>query len=152
MEHEEAPAKRGPILYDLSNAKDDFPWTRYFGDPELGHMDFVPKGWGDILHEGLLEMDDILCEPDVAERICIAQVKEKFETLRFYIEKTWPDLDECDDMLEARVDKAMRELGQVIERMTVETAKVCVFCGTREDVHLRRGWVHYSCSACEGQR
>ena len=32
MEHEEALAKRGPTLYDLSNAKNDFPWSRYFGD------------------------------------------------------------------------------------------------------------------------
>lgn len=108
-------------------------------------MEDLPEGWGDVIHDGLVRIDAILREHDAADKMYIAQVKEKFGTLRFYYDILG------EDGLPVYRDEApwTVELFNAVRDMETSTGKVCCFCGTREGLRWRSGWVHLSCDACE---
>ena len=89
---------------------------------------FPPDGWLDLvveLHRKLL--------PNPNYRI--AQVKEKFGGLRFYV-------DGLTDAEQELVDAAEQE-----------SYGICQQCGSRDDVEMRNyGWYATLCAACSGAK
>lgn len=140
-------------MYDLTQAKDDFPWTRVgnsdiepWRDADEGWFDHLPKGWGDVIHRGLETMDAILARDDATGRLHIAQAKEKFGTLRLYVDVT----DEQGLPIHGIDQPWVAELMDAIYEMEAATSRVCCNCGTSEHLRWRRGRVHLSCDECEG--
>lgn len=147
-------------MYDLEKAKDDFPWTRVTYnkvEPWLeigsGWFDDMYEGWGDIIHKGLTEIDAVLRDEDACAKIVIAQVKEKFGGLRMYVDLIYDDvyLASEDEETIRRGQRWVKRLFDTIHRMENETETVCCWCGTKENLAWRRGWIHLSCDACEAK-
>jgi hypothetical protein len=139
-------------MYDLSKAKDDFPWTRVRDNSvepwlEIGEGWFndVLPGWGDVIHDGLVKIDALLKEHCATERIVIAQVKEKFGQLRFYYDV----LGEGGHFAYEDEEPWLRELFDIVQEMESATGEVCCYCGTRDNLSWRHGWIHVSCDDCE---
>lgn len=142
------------VMYDLKQAKTDFPWTMVkdnsvepWREHNEGWFDHgIPQGWGDVIHRGLTEIDKILERFDARDRIAIAQVKEKWGSLRFYFDLFAPD-GEC-----VYADNECYSLVyDAVTKMEDETATVCCYCGTTENVECYGGWAHYACEDCEGK-
>lgn len=139
-------------MYDLDNVSRDFPWTAVpregapvepWREPGSNWFDELPKGWGDVIHAYLLRLDELVRRNSWT--IYVAQVKEKYGTLRFYVdifdaEGAHCPLDSSDDV---------RRFYELIREMESETGRVCCLCGTREDIRCYGGWVHYACRTCE---
>ncbi|MBP3883940.1 MAG: hypothetical protein J6D54_03250 [Olsenella sp.] len=80
--------------------------------------------------------------------IYVAQVKEKYGTLRFYVDVLDAEglpyyADSCDDV---------SSFYKLVNEMESETGRVCCYCGTRENVRCYGGWIHYACPSCEARR
>ncbi|MBP3893639.1 MAG: hypothetical protein J6D34_06305 [Atopobiaceae bacterium] len=139
-------------MYDLNNVAHDFPWTAVpnqgspvepWRNPGSNWFDELPEGWGDVIHAYLLQLDMLVRRN--RWYIYVAQVKEKFGTLRFYV-----------DILDAEglpcyADSAedVKRFYELVHEMESETGRVCCHCGTREDVRCYGGWIHYACPSCE---
>jgi len=139
-------------MYDLNYVSRDYPWTvvpregasvEPWRDPGTNWFDGLPKGWGDVIHTYLLQLDMLVRRN--RWNIYVAQVKEKFGTLRFYV-----------DILDAEglpcyADSAedVKRFYELVHEMESETGRVCCRCGTREDVRCYGGWIHYACPSCE---
>ena len=139
-------------MYDLNYVSRDFPWTvvpregtsvEPWRDPGTNWFDGLPKGWGDVIHTYLVQLDELVNRNGWS--IYVAQVKEKFGTLRFYadvfdangIPCPWGSSDDID------------RFHELIREMESETGRVCCYCGARENVRCYSGWIHYACPSCE---
>jgi hypothetical protein len=91
-------------------------------------------GWYWIINHlcrALQERTDDFGEP----QIVASQVKEKFGTLRFY------------------VNSASEEQYSLIRFTEMLSGSVCEECGTMADVSLRKGgWIVTLCDPCDGKR
>jgi hypothetical protein len=101
---------------------------------------FNPKPYciGYELEEQWVSIIDKMCKnmmkyykanPEIPIQRCV-QMKEKFGTLRFY--------------LEAYTD----ELGKIIRKAEIATTKICQFCGSKNNVKPTQPWVRYLCKEC----
>ena len=140
-------------MYDLKQAAVDFPWTRVKGYAPVepwredgdSWFDDLLEGWGDVIHEYLLKIDKTLDEYGVKDKIVLAQVKEKFGLCRVYFDITE---DGESVFLEKYID-AYEAIRDLFEDMEHATSEVCCYCGIRDDLHWRNGWIHVSCDECE---
>lgn len=139
-------------MYDLENAAQDFPWTAVSEDgapaepwrpPKSNWFIGIPKGWGDVIHEYLSKLDALVQRNRWS--VHIAQVKEKFGTLRFYVDILDAEGFVCYERPSGDVELFFK----IAREMEEATAEVCFNCGTRENVECYGGWVHYACPACE---
>jgi hypothetical protein len=65
----------------------------------------------------------------------IAQIKEKFGGLRFY------------------VDNANEKQDQLINQAEVDSYKICEFCGTRDEVKTAgKSWIKTLCEKCREEK
>ena len=142
-------------MYDLDNVARDFPWTavpdggapvELWRAPESNWFSEIPPGWGDVIEKYLKRLDKLVKRNNW--NIYVAQVKEKFGTLRFYVDILGDDSfpqysDENPDI---------RAFYDIIHEMEAETGEVCCDCGTRDDVKCYGGWIHYACPTCEKKR
>jgi len=92
----------------------------------------VGSGWFDIIWELSLKLENFLKHnPDFSE--CRAfQVKEKFGTLRFYLEGPYSDLMEA-----------------YIRDAEIKSAHVCETCGQAGELQTVRGWIVTICDSCK---
>lgn len=145
-------------MYNLEKAKDDFPWTRMSDqdvidwgiadmlsedDTPIGWFDGMPPGWGNIIHDGLAKIDAIITDSACDVHLHVEQVKEKFGTLRFYV--GFLDKDE-EPVYDTEWAQRIRN---ITHEMETETEDVCCFCGRKDGIKWRHGWVHLSCDECE---
>lgn len=80
----------------------------------------VPEGWRAILHKGFEEMFVLGWDGG------IRQIKEKFGSLRLYVQN------------------GSNELEEIISRMEEETENVCSVCGAPK-TKTANGWIRYYC-------
>jgi len=84
-------------------------------------------GWMDVLRKAFTEMKE------VAERngynTKITQVKEKYGTLRIYLDADFDDFD------------------HIIQRAEKESSETCELCGKPGEL-VNDGWYHTFCSEC----
>lgn len=141
-------------MYDLRNVTRDFPWASVssHGSPvepwrNSGSNWFseLPEGWGDVIHEYLLQLDALVRRNEWD--IVVVQVKEKYGSLRFYVNILCDNGTSCPS---GSSDDANRFF-ELIDEMESETELVCCHCGTRENVRCYGGWMHYSCPECEAR-
>ena len=144
--------ERDAAVYDLDNAAHDFPWTAVSKAgapveprraPKFNWFAGIPRGWGDVIHEYLTQLDALVQRNHWS--IHIAQVKEKFGTLRFYVDI----LDEEGFACHEDSPGDVRQFFKLVREMESATAEVCFDCGTHENVECYGGWIHYACPACE---
>lgn len=86
----------------------------------------VGPGWALILtklHEDLIKLD-----PEYR----VAQVKEKFGSLRVY------------------VDTYSREVEDRIDKAEAQSCHVCEFCGAKGELRNDRSWLKTLCDVCNG--
>ena len=88
----------------------------------------VGEGWRPLV-EKLVQ--DIVA---IDTTVCISQIKEKFGTLRFYI-------NGGNDAVYDLIDKAEQESGEICEE-----------CGTKEGVTTEGGWILTLCKKCRKSR
>ena len=105
----------------------DFPTV--FKDGQAGPD--VGPGW---IKEILRPLCQKLVELGVGPDFAVAQVKEKYGTLRFY------------------VYGATDEQFAAISAAEVESAEVCEECGSREHVTTEGGWLKTLCATCRDER
>lgn len=89
------------------------------------------SGWYDLIRD--------TCEKIMAlnppEDFSFDQVKEKWGGLNIYTNSSIDELDE------------------IIDKAYLESFKICEFCGTRENVKLRKGgWMRVLCDSCQETR
>lgn len=145
-------------MYDLKKVESDFPWAlegRLLDDPRnnpgYNSFEYLPQGWGDVIQKHLLLLEKILTDYNIIDRICVAQVKEKYGTLRFYydlVPLSFKDDNNKEDINEIP-EAARKAVNQCVNDLENATQNICCYCGTTDNVTCRDGWVHYSCDACE---
>lgn len=125
--------------------KEDFP--QIFADL----YDCTPQescmAWGVAVGDGWYDLIYKLCEDIMAlnppENFKVAQVKEKFGGLRFYIAF-------CS---ENKLSENMSEIERLIDVAEEESFKICECCGSREEVttDLPRigSWIQTLCKKCK---
>lgn len=87
------------------------------------------SGWFEIIYEASLKINNIIKTKNLSCKV--AQVKEKFGTLRYYMDSTTDEIQE------------------IIKDAEVKSELTCEFCGTFENVKLRKGgWVKTLCNEC----
>jgi hypothetical protein len=94
------------------------------------------------------------------------QVKEKFGTLRFYIDTNLPAIDEVDadismlqlgtapspaGFMEFRPVASIEKIRDLVRAAEMKSAKICETCGQAGELR-KGGWWHVSCDACETTR
>lgn len=84
----------------------------------------VGEGWRPLVEK--LAQDIACIDKDVE----VSQIKEKYGTLRFYI------------------DSGNDEVYGLIEKAEQESGKICENCGTREGVTTAGGWLLTLCGRC----
>lgn len=93
----------------------------------------IEEHWIPIIDKMCQEMMDYYEKnPDVPIQRCV-QMKEKFGTLRFYLEAYTKELD------------------IIINKAEKSTSKICLKCGSKDDVKPTKGWIKYLCKECTNQ-
>lgn len=98
---------------------------------------YVGDGWFNLLfltcERIQVQIDNYISDAEYKEQIYAVQIKEKFGTLRFYLNKDNPAIRGIVDMAEAYSRVVCEECGNVGKK-TISTNKVVrTFC----DVHLK---------------
>ena len=84
------------------------------------------RGWMDLIKPLVQRCNE--------EGVRIEQIKEKFGTLRFY------------------VDSASEELYDAIHAAELASASICQYCGQPGKQKVIRGWVYTMCGPCETEK
>jgi len=98
---------------------------------------WLPQGWVPVIEKQLPVLEAIRVRTGLP--VQIAQIKEKFGGLRFYMES----LD----------NSIYVEVHDIIDEMEKETEKTCETCGSKEKVSLDAkpgSWVRTKCEKCRG--
>jgi hypothetical protein len=101
-------------------------------------------GWQPILYKLCTDIEHTLDFYKIPkDQFVVAQVKEKFGTLRFYWEFREGTRDD-------RKELASSQIHDLVRSAEDKTAKTCEFCG--QPGKLRSGgWVKCTCDSCEDQ-
>ena len=104
---------------------------------KLGYcMSDLPEGWHDLVDNLCQELSQI---PGWKFDF-VAQVKEKFNSLRFYVDL--PPKDEQEIALDA--DK----INSLIDASEEEAFRTCPTCGSKDDVRIRQPQNRRLCKGC----
>lgn len=87
-------------------------------------------GWKEIIQPILDYVDNYNIDKSEEERITISQIKEKFGTLRVY------------------VNNGTEELREIIRNAEHESSITCEFCGSKENIGHTLGWITTCCEKC----
>ena len=107
-----------PALFSGQDPREPFPMFGF----ECG------DGWFELLKE-CIENIKAICERD-GLNVKTRQIKEKYATLRFYIDNHFHDIDEA------------------IEHAERRSAETCEACGQPGIIRKKGYWVYVSCEAC----
>lgn len=98
---------------------------------------WLPQGWVPIIEKQLPVLEAIRVQTGLP--VQIAQIKEKFGGLRFYMEA-------LDELIFAKINS-------IIDDMEREASQTCEVCGSKEKVtaDARQGyWIRNKCEKCHG--
>jgi hypothetical protein len=106
-------------------------FTQYFIDKYSKNIPYgfyieCGEGWKELLEKAF----EIIKDKDIQ----VAQIKEKFGTLRFYTEPHNYDIQ------------------TEIYKIEDESASVCESCGSRENVTREGSWIKTFCKSCREKR
>lgn len=92
--------------------------------------------WGIEANDGWFSLIDKMCqkimEVDINKEVRFEQVKEKYATLRVYLESY-----------------NIEEVEKIIEEAEIESSKTCEFCGKKRGAKLRKeDWLVTLCNKC----
>lgn len=91
----------------------------------------VGQGWWPLLHNLCQKIQNLIDQnPAAYQDLMVTQIKEKYGTLRFYL--NWET----------------EEISQLIQEATIESAKICEVCGKPGRLRTTRGWQLTLCDAC----
>lgn len=115
---------------NLDKLKSEFDF--FYGYPNYD-SDFCfecEDGWYELLHQLCLDIQ----AANPPENFCVVQVKEKFGTLRFY------------------VDNSNKEIDDLIHEAEMKSSSICEYCGSTEKIETRadkgKYWIRTLCSEC----
>ena len=93
---------------------------------------FPGDGWFDLIYKLSEKLEKLILDLPEAERksCCASQVKEKFGTLRFYM------------------DGATDEMYDLVGKAENESGKICEDCGKPGNICVRGGWWATRCPEC----
>jgi hypothetical protein len=128
-----------PILYRDRNLPDT---------QSLVCFGFPGDGWFKLIKELSEEFELLNNTPDCPYYVTAAQMKEKFGTLRFYINL----IEKEDSRYRQESDKIWRDIIYSIESSAeLKSSFTCEICG--EYGELRKGgWLRTLCNKCENKR
>lgn len=106
--------------------REEFP--ALFNDVYIG----INDGWFDLLYE-LARDIQYICEDKDIEVPDVIQIKEKFGTLRFYINS---------------MDEDINKVISIAER---KSSKICENCGKKGEQRTG-GWIKTLCDKCNNER
>lgn len=90
-------------------------------------------GWFDLIMECSLKLEALNVTLPEDERFTVAQIKEKFGGLRYYLD-----------------GKPNEQAYAIIQEAENKADKTCAQCGSEKNVHTRSDrWVYTICDACE---
>ena len=95
---------------------------------------FPGDGWFHLLHELSSKLEPLIAAQPENERAVAAQVKEKFGTLRFYL------------------DYGTEEMEALIREAQAKSAVTCERCGVRGENRSNGGWLKTLCDWCHERR
>lgn len=106
---------------------------------EFTELDNLPKGWrkcfGLAICEELNELFKTSSTKDFNEKYRIAQIKEKYGSLRWYDNGVPCDIESKYDM--------------IIGKYTELSAQTCIVCGKKCKIKNFNGWYEPICDECE---
>lgn len=100
----------------------------------------VGDGWFNIVDKmcnSLLKLNNIQREKDLDNHCLLSQVKEKFGTLRVYV----------DIYTHGSGDEYTQDVYNIIRIAENESCKTCEVCGEPGEIN-RGGWLSVRCDAC----
>lgn len=109
----------------------------YAGDPRQTCM-----AWGIGVGDGWFNILDELCAVLEKHGVVAMQIKEKFGTLRFYINNLTPDL---------KFDTKSEEVWDAIDKAERKSATTCEQCGAEGKLR-KGGWLVTLCDKCHKER
>jgi hypothetical protein len=89
---------------------------------------YIPKMWIPLVDNLCQELQEYGDQNNV--QIDCVQVKEKFGSLRFYL------------------DKYLVTTEEIISKYEKQSRELCQECGTTEDIIRTSGWITYLCESC----
>lgn len=120
-EHDQALCAAFPLLYrDRNRSPRETPMSFGFG---------VGDGWYNLIWRLSEKLEPLIAAQPEAERAVAAQVKEKFGTLRFYLDSSTDEMEKLIDVAED------------------ESAKTCEECGA-SGILRSGGWLRTLCDGC----
>lgn len=93
----------------------------------------VPDSWYKLLDKLCSKIQKLVDSTEV-DQVHADQVKEKFGTLRFYVDNYNPRIDFI-------IDEAERE-----------SSETCACCGSKDKVKASKGWIAYLCQYCRKKK
>lgn len=103
---------------------------------------YCPKGWYDLVDQ--LSKDLVEATRNSSYRIAVAQIKEKFGGLRFYID--YIEKDES-TMVDENL-KSSAKVNQLISEAEEKSFKICQTCGEPGQL-MGQGWAYTACEKCK---
>ena len=97
----------------------------------------VEDGWYNVLHTALSELHVVLLEAGELRSFEIAQVKEKFGTMRLYWHLAWEDYTELPPGI-------MDKIETIVYKAEVASALTCEICGAPGGPTGKR-WIKTTC-------
>lgn len=113
----------------------------------IGHD--IPNGWLDLIEKLVLDLEAL----PGGERLRCMQVKEKFGTLRFYLEGSAPRVDLIYSRQRVVTTKRTRTTepsaaSQLVAAAEQASAAICLSCGEPGTVVDTGGWWRALCPTC----
>ena len=105
----------------------------------------VFEGWSDLINEAynLIEVFNTK-----EQSIDVSQVKEKFGTLRIYIDNHIKVIKDGTDIVQMVDDSIFRDVLSQMYIIELKSAHICEFCGKEGSVKDRDGWYKCMCPVC----
>ena len=104
----------------------------------------APNGWQHLLEELCADLDTLNFP-----RLRVAQVKEKFGSLRFYIDIAGKENNEPPTKEDELIVDAIHAL---ISEAEIKSAKICEDCGSSATIKNTTGWMTCICETCQLKR
>lgn len=105
----------------------------------------VGDGWYDIIHEACEKLEQLRFKTGMV--VYAEQVKEKFGTLRFYINEDGRRLK----LTKSQRNEVWENAVDIVSEAEVKSSKICEECGNTGNIN-KRGWKVTLCDECRKAR
>ena len=120
---------------------EEFPWMKGSDDPDTSYNPYDVyycehgDGWYELIRGACTDITAAYGVKGISVDVIPAQIKEKYGTLRLYLDCDNPDM--------------RREVQSIIRKWEDESCSVCESCGADGTLRTNRSWIQTLCDTCD---